>query len=191
MHSLDPDMFSNHKAVLFDQVGVDATTILCSLIAELLRKNNSIHLVSYKDTFQKFKLLLRKLGVLDLTVLEAQGKFKFATRFDNSCQIDSKAIMMIHGGSFADLNDLMDAMCRSKVIIHIHKDIDERLWRYAARQSHLVLDLQPLSSGFSQHIFGHLEVYPGGLYHPSQLTLRQYNVNVTDNSVALVDCCNN
>jgi hypothetical protein len=185
MQLSDCSLYHSYRTALLDQVGADGTTIICIIMAALLRDGNSIFLISYTDTLSKFKQLLRKLSVPDLTLLEAQGRFKFSQTYCAS--IDEKYTLIIHSGSFAVEKDILSSLKRKNIVVHLHKDLDEKIWKFAIRNSNLVLDLQPLQSGFSDQIFGKLVAFPGGLFHEKVSGMSHWSVSATETSVSLVN----
>lgn len=179
-------LFLNQTTVLFDKVGVDATTLLCVIMAGMIKDGRPLYLISPTEPLQKFKMLLRKLNAPDLTLLEAQGKFKFSSQFTGN--IESKYFVMVHGASFMALDSLCVLVERPNTLLHIHKDIETQVFRYLIGACNLVIDASPLASGFSQQIFCRLAIYPGGSYHNIVKEAKWYTVSTNaDTSVTLVD----
>lgn len=131
-------------------------------------------------------MLLRKLNAPDLTLLEAQGKFKFFNQAGH--EIDKKYIVIAHSANFLPVSDVCSLVERGNILFHVHQDMDSQLVKYLIGGCNLVLDLSPLASGYSQQIFGRLTIYPGGQYHAAVKETKQFTVTVqSDTSVTLVD----
>ena len=178
-------LFNGQKSVLFDSVGAEGVTILLAVMASLIKQGIPVFLVSPTETMKRFKMLLRKLNVPDLTLLEAQGKFKFSNQSSNA--YDPKYFLVIHGASFLPIDNLVSLIDRPNTLLHVHKDLNDKLVTYLIRHVNLILDLCALPSGFSPQIFGRLSMYPGGQYSAVVKSAKSFNVIAADSSVTLVD----
>lgn len=178
-------LFHGQNSVLFDSVGAEGMTILLAVMVGLIKQGIPIYLISSTETMQKFKMLLRKFNAPDLSLLEAQGKFKFSNQL--SASYDPKYFLIIHEASFLEMDSLITYLERQNTLIHVHKELNDKLVPYLIRHANLVLELCPLPSGFSPQIFGRLLMYPGGQYNAAVKSVKSFNVVATDSSVTLVD----
>ena len=180
----DMTTIDEQRTLVLDEVGVDGTVLLVHLMAQVITDKRAVYLISPCDPLPKFKLKFRKLGLPDVTLLEAQGKFKFSNTLP--VNIDLKYTVLVHGASFLENSQLVDLYSLpNKTVIHLHKDIDMTCTKFMIGRSNLVYDMEKLQSGFSRQIFAKMHVYPGGEYSAKNHN-GNYNISCSESSVQLI-----